>query len=60
MISYYQGTPSEYRGGCCVFGNRQTFKTSQRHIHLIARRSCIQLDVCISGVICPKRGGSSE
>jgi len=60
MISYYQGTLDEYRGGCCVSGGLQKFETSQRHIHLIARRSCIQHSVCISGEICPNSGGSSE
>lgn len=60
MISYYQDTPCEYRGGHRVNGGLQNFKTSQRHIHLIAKRSCIQHSVCISGEFCPNSGGSSE
>jgi|LSQX01.1.fsa_nt_gb hypothetical protein len=60
MISYYQDTPREYRGGCCASDSLYNFITSHRHIHLIAKRSCIQHSVCISGEICPNNGGSSE
>ncbi|MCB5278690.1 MAG: hypothetical protein PHY41_01205 [Candidatus Cloacimonetes bacterium] len=60
MISYYQDTRLEYRGGCHFKGSLEKLETSQRHIHLIAKRSCIQHSVCISGEICPQSGGSSE
>lgn len=60
MLSYYQDTPGEYRGGSRVNGSLQNFKKRQRHIHQIAKRSCIQHCVCISGGICPNNGGSSE
>lgn len=60
MISYYQDTQIEYRGGCCINSGRLTFKHSQRHFPVIARRSSIQLFVSIYGEMCPTNGGSSE
>jgi hypothetical protein len=60
MISFNQDTLLEYRGGCRIVGSMQKIITSQRQIHLIVRRSCIQQIVCISGEICPNSGGSSE
>ena len=60
MISYYQDTQGEYRGGCRVNGGQVNFKKSQWHIHQIAKRSCMQHSVCNSGGLCPNNGGSSE
>jgi hypothetical protein len=60
MISYYQDTLAEYRGGCCIDGGRQTFKNSQRQIPVIAKRSCIQHLPSIMGELCLLSGGSSE
>lgn len=60
MISYYQDTLMEYRGGCYINGGRQTFKKSQRHFPVTAKRSYTQFLPSISGEICPQSGGSSE
>jgi hypothetical protein len=60
MISYYQDTLDEYRGGYCASGGRQTLKTSQRQIPEIAKRSFIQHLLSVAGEICLLSGGSSE
>jgi hypothetical protein len=60
MISYYQDTPGEYRGGSRVNGSRHNFRKRQWHIHQIAQRSCMQFSVCNSGGESPNNGGSSE
>jgi len=60
MISYYQGTHFEYRGGCCISGSRQTFKNSQRHFPGNAKRSSALFLLSIYGEVCPSNGGSSE
>ncbi|KAF5040853.1 hypothetical protein DSECCO2_529150 [anaerobic digester metagenome] len=60
MISYYQDTQTEYRGGYCNSSGRQTLINSRRHIPEIAKRSYVQLPVSIFGAVCPQSGGSSE
>jgi len=60
MISYYQDTLIEYRGGYCNSSGRQTLINSRRHIPEIAKRSSAQFSVSIFGVVCPQSGGSSE
>jgi hypothetical protein len=60
MISYYQDTPGEYRGGCRANGSRQKARKRQWHIHPIAKQSCIQFCVRNLGGESPNNGGSSE